>query len=143
MGIKEFTSFGYSYKHNASLSENYAAFELTADATNSPNSAAVPAGCYLDSIEFELTSTAVAEKVTMFLARDSAGAVPITTDQIAGATQAPTIKTGSVGGCSFTVGKDFHFDSSVSNASIGSLYVVAKLPAGHTSTAKIRLNWRG
>tara|TARA_R100001510_G_scaffold49993_1_gene48678 strand:- start:354 stop:815 length:462 start_codon:yes stop_codon:yes gene_type:complete len=143
MGIKQFTHFGYSYKHNASLTDSYSVFELTVDATNSPNSAAVPSSCHLDSIEFELSSTDATEKVTMFLARDSAGVVPITTDQLSTAEQVPTIITGSAGGCSFTIGKDFHFDSSVTNATIGSIYVAAKLPSGKSSTAKIRLNWRG
>jgi hypothetical protein len=139
--IKEFTTFGYSYHHAAALSGTYAVLALTADATNSPNSAAFPAGCYIDSIEFELSGTAAAEKVTMFLARDSAGAAALTTDQLAGATQAPTIRTGTVGGCNFTVSKDFHYDSGVSNSAVGTIYVVAKVATG-ASTANIRINWR-
>jgi len=143
MSIKQFTRFGYSYSHGDSITTSYnnTGFSITADTTNSPASLAVPSHCFLESIEFEASGVAVGENVTIYLARDSAGAVPITSDQLAGASQAPTIRTGSVGGYSFTIGKDFHFDSSVSNSSDGTLYLFAKTAAGNLSV-NIRLNWR-
>ena len=143
MSIKQFTRFGYSYSHGDSITSTYNAtgFALTADTSNSPSSLAVPAHCFLESIELQATGVAASEDVTIFLARDSAGAVPITSDQVAGATQTPTIRTGSVGGYSFTIGKDFHFDSSVSDVSDGTLYLFAKAATGNLSV-NIRLNWR-
>jgi hypothetical protein len=141
--IKQFTHYGYSYSDSASIGTAYAGFAVTADATNSPTSAAFPDDCFIDSIEFEASGIASGENVTVYLARDSGGLVPITTDQLAGATQAPTLVTGATtsGGYTFTVGKDFHFDPSVANTTRGTLYVFAKVATG-AITANIRVNWR-
>ena len=143
MSIQEFTRFGYSYSHanNVGTSYNATGFALTSDATNSPAALAVPANCYLESIELEASSVAAGENVTIYLARDSAGAVPLTTDQLAGATQAPTIRTGSVGGFVYTIGKDFHLDSTVSNSTQGTIYLFAKSATGALAV-NVRLNWR-
>ena len=75
MSIQEFTRFGYSYSHanNVGTSYNGTGFALTSDATNSPAALAVPANCYLESIELEASSVAAGENVTIYLARDSAG----------------------------------------------------------------------
>ena len=106
MSIKQFTRFGYSYSHGDSITSTYNAtgFALTADTSNSPSSLAVPAHCFLESIELQATA-------------------------------------GSVGGFTFTIGKDFHFDSSVSDVSDGTLYLFAKAATGNLSV-NIRLNWR-
>tara|TARA_Y100001938_G_scaffold151151_1_gene246599 strand:- start:5887 stop:6204 length:318 start_codon:yes stop_codon:yes gene_type:complete len=104
----------------------------------------VPNDAFLESIEFEISSIASsAAQVTVFLARDSAGDVPITSDQTAGATQ--TISSGKTtagdGAVIWTISKDFHYDSEVASTTSGTLYVVAKLDTG-TCTANVRLNWR-
>ena len=141
--IKQFTKYGYSYSHNDTINTTYnnTGFAVTSDATNSPSAVSFPNDCYIDSIELEGSGVAVGENVTLYLARDSAGAVPITTDALPGASQAPTLRTGSNGGYSFAVGKDYHFDSSVTNSTSGTLYLFAKTAAG-AITANIRVNWR-
>ena len=143
MSIKEFTRFGYSYCHNQTVGTSYnsTGFALTADTSNSPSSLSFPAHCYIESIGLEASGVAAGENITIYLARDSAGAVPITTASLAGATQAPTIRTGTVGGYVYSVDKDFHFDSSVSNSTNGTLYLYAKTATGSV-TVNIRINWR-
>ncbi len=142
--IRQFTKFGYSYGHAMSLSSSYVVQAVTLDKTNSSRSASVPNDAFLESIEFEISSIASsAAQVTVFLARDSAGDVPITSDQTAGATQ--TISSGKTtagdGAVIWTISKDFHYDSEVASTTSGTLYVVAKLDTG-TCTANVRLNWR-
>ena len=88
MGIRSFTSFGYSacaFKSSGgtsgaptSLTTSYQAFPVTVDATNSVNSSSFPDDCEIQAIEFEFTARDSATSVTMYLARDSAGDIPIT-----------------------------------------------------------------
>ena len=144
--IKEFTKYGYSYSHNNNIGSGYNAsgIAVTSDATNSPGAVAFPDDCYIDSIELEASGLASNEIINIFLARDSAGAVPITTATLEGSSQLPTIRTGTVGGYSFGVGKDYHFDASVTNTTRGTIYFFAKvLSGGDTAvTVNVRINWR-
>ena len=144
MSIQQFTKYGYSYDHAVSLSGTYGVFPVTIDASNSSRSASMPNDAYLESVEFEISSIASsAAKVTVYLARDSAGDVPITSTALAGSQQTITtgLATATDGAAVFTINKDYHYDSGVGATTPGTLYVVAKTDTG-TCTANIRLNWR-
>tara|TARA_R100000005_G_C4986657_1_gene194816 strand:- start:1257 stop:1607 length:351 start_codon:yes stop_codon:yes gene_type:complete len=115
---------------------------LTGLASNK-KSTSVPDDCFLDSIELELSSVASSDTVTIFLARDSAGKVPVTIEA-ADATQTVTMSAAAgstTGGVSYTIGKDYHFDTTVSNTTSGTLYLVAKASAA-TTVENVHLNWR-
>lgn len=143
--IRQFTKYGYAYKHAASLTATYSAHAVTVDRTNSARSADIPDDAFLESIELEISAIASsADDITLYLARDSAGDVPITNHELAGAEQkiATGMTTNTDGAVVFTINKDYHFDSEVTATSSGTLYVVAKTNTG-TCTANIRLNWRG
>tara|TARA_R100000234_G_scaffold112871_1_gene86865 strand:- start:504 stop:854 length:351 start_codon:yes stop_codon:yes gene_type:complete len=115
---------------------------LTGLASNK-KSTSVPDDCFLDSIELELADVASSDTVTIFLARDSAGKVPVTIEA-ADATQTVTMSVAggaTTGGVSYTIGKDYHFDTTVSNTTSGTLYLVAKASAATTVT-NVHLNWR-
>ena len=143
MSIKQFTKYGYSCSaENAAIGTGYAANAVTVLAANKKSSV-VPDDCFLESIEFELSSIAASDTVTIFVARDSAGLIPITSDILSGATQEVTLSAGAstTGGVSFTIGKDYHFDTTVTNATSGTIYVCAKASAACVAE-NIRLNWR-
>ena len=140
--IKQFSSYGYSVSTvDVAIGTGYTAFPITALAANQ-KSFTVPDDCFLESVEFELSAIAASDTVTLFIARDSAGLVPITSDALSGATQTVTLSAGAstTGGVSFTINKDYHFDTVVSNATSGTIYVCAKASAA--CVANIRLNWR-
>jgi hypothetical protein len=141
--IQSFTKFGYSY-HDAgtaptNLANTYNTFPVTVDSTNSTNSASFPDDCNIQSIEFEITALSTAGSVTMFLARDSAGDIPITNEFTQNVTVGDTTVTKA--GAVFSSEIDYHFDGSVANTTRGTIYVVAKVDGG-TPTANIRVNWR-
>jgi hypothetical protein len=141
--IRQFTKFGYStILTSASLTTSYSVIALTGLASNK-KSTSVPDDCFLDSIELELADVASSDTVTIFLARDSAGKVPVTIEA-ADATQTVTMSVAggaTTGGVSYTIGKDYHFDTTVSNTTSGTLYLVAKASAATTVT-NVHLNWR-
>tara|TARA_A100001391_G_scaffold195894_1_gene173733 strand:- start:666 stop:1121 length:456 start_codon:yes stop_codon:yes gene_type:complete len=120
---------------------------LTRD-TDVSESSKVPFSCYLDSLELELSGISDGDKVTVYLARDAAGNVPLTSAHLDGATQRVTVLTGgsTTGGCNFQIHKEFHFDSTVSGATAGTLYLAIKcVDSGGVAapcTADARLNWR-
>ena len=152
MAINQFTRYGFAAANSAGSAISGSAFtmhELKAD-SGIQFSSNVPASAHIESIEFELTSIADGDQLTIFLCRDSAGDVPLTPQHTEGATQRVTtgVATATSGGCSFTINKDFHFDSTVTGATQGSLYVAAKCLSSAGSAAPctataIRLNWRG
>lgn len=145
MAITQFTRFGYAYKNAASLTSSFSAHAVTLDKTNSPGSSALPDAVFLESVELEISSIASsADDITLYLARDSAGDVPITSFHLPGASQkiSTGLATATDGAVVFTINKDFHYDESVSATTKGTLFVVAKTDTG-TCTANIRLNWRG
>ena len=141
--IKQFSSYGYSVSTaDVAIGTGYTAFPITALAANQ-KSFTVPDDCFLESVEFELGAIAASDTITLFIARDSAGLVPITSDALGGATQTVTMSVAgaaTTGGVSFTINKDYHFDTVVGNATSGTIYVCAKASAA--CTANIRLNWR-
>jgi hypothetical protein len=142
--IRQFTKFGYSYGHAVSLSATYAVQAITADTTNSSRCASIPNDAYIESVEFEISSIASsASKIKVYLARDSAGDVPFTSDKLAGAEQTITtgLATATDGAVVWTINKDYHYDSDVAATTSGTIYVVAKTDTG-TCTANIRVNWR-
>ena len=141
--IQQFTKFGYSCVSNVAIGTSYSATAITNLVANKKSSV-VPDDCFLESIEFELSGIdAVTDTVTVFIARDSAGLIPITSDELSGATQVVTTSVGATttGGVSFTINKDYHFDTTVANATSGTIYVCAKA-AGACVAENIRLNWR-
>ena len=141
--IKSYTHFGYSYHHGstspANITTAFQVFPVTVDTTNSTNSASFPDDCNIQSIEFEITALSGAANVTMFLARDSAGDIPITNEYTQNVTIGDTTTTKA--GAIFSNEIDYHFDGSVANTTRGTIYVVAKVNSG-TPTANIRVNWR-
>ena len=146
MGIRQFTKYGYACLDQArAIGTSYGViFELTGQGqSTNKKSANVPDDCFLESIEFELSSISASDTITMFLARDSAGKNPITSDALSGATQTVTLSavSSTTGGVTFTIGKDYHFDTTTTNATSGSLYLVAKANAV-CQADQIRLNWR-
>jgi hypothetical protein len=148
--IQQFTKYGYSVPAAATnVNANYSVIAVSNLAVNK-KSAAVPDDCFLDSIEFKLSGVdAITNTITMFLSRDSLGLIPITSDELGGATQTVTtsVTGATTGGVSFTIGKDYHFDYSVNNVTAGTLYVCVKTgdTGGGTATItvdNIWLNWR-
>jgi hypothetical protein len=142
--IQQFSKYGYSCSAlQRTIGTGYAAHAITSLATNKKSNV-VPDDCYLESIEFELSGIdAATDTVTIFLSRDSAGLIPITSDELGGATQTVTtsIAGATNGGVVFTISKDYHFDTTVTNASSGTLYICAKASAACVAE-NIRLNWR-
>jgi hypothetical protein len=139
------SSFSY-YKSAATLTGNYVVFPVTIEvaADDCPDADRFPDTCNIQSVEFEFLTLGTATTVTMYLARDSAGDVPITPSTTTGATQTISIgaTTATKGGAAFAVDNDYHRDSSVANTNQYTIYVVAKVSGG-TPTANIRVNWRG
>ena len=137
---------GFSYANNVALTTTLTAFACTADTANSPESYAFPHNCNIQSVEIYIASgiDGAGYTVQMYLTRDSGGLVPITPGVTSGATQTITYTTGTTGGgVVFNVDNDFHFDSGVTNATNGTIYVVAKISTEAASEpADIRVNWR-
>lgn len=142
--IRQFTKYGYScIAQQQAIGTSKSVIAVTGESGNK-RSASVPDDCFLESIELELSSIASTDTITMFLARDSAGKNPLTSDQSAGATQTVTMSSAggaTTGGVVFTINKDYHFDSTTTNATSGTLYVVVKASAACDADS-IRLNWR-
>ncbi len=153
--IKEFTSFGYSVcsvKSSGgttgaptSITTSYQAFPVTADRTNARTSDSFPDDCNIQAIEFEFVDRDSATSVTMYLARDSAGDIPITNPSSQTITNGVT--AASKGGCAFSSLVDYHFDAGTTSTPItgtsrGTLYVIAKQTGGTNSVGTIRVSWR-
>ena len=151
--IQEFTKYGYSVcpiaggLSPAAITTADQVFSVKGDTTVSAASLPFPRDCYISTVEIEVnagvTGTPSTQTVTMYLARDSAGDIPITTDALNGATQLVTMgkTTATKGGFVFTVNTDYHFDSNVTNAVDGTIFLVAKVNSGNL-TGNIRINWR-
>ena len=153
--IQQFTKYGYSFcafkSSNGtpgaptSLTTSYQAFPVTVDATNSVNSSAFPSDCEIQAIEFEFTARDSATAVTMYLARDSAGDLPITIPESENIVNG--ITTATKGGTAFSSLVDFHFDGGSTSAALtgtsrGTLYVIAKQTGGTNAIGNIRIYWR-
>ena len=141
--IQQFSKYGYSCSAlQRTIGTGYAAHAITSLATNK-KSTVIPDDCFLESIEFELSAIAASDTVTIFLARDSAGLIPITSDTAGGATSTVTLSAAAstTGGVTYSIKKDYHFDTTVTNASSGTIYVCAKASAACVAE-NIRLNWR-
>lgn len=151
--IKSYTQFGYSYHHGstspANITTAYQVFPVTVDTTNSTNSASFPDDCNIQSIEFEVTTVGHGTSITTYLARDSAGNIPITNPS----TENITVGVGAAtkGGAIFSDEIDYHFDggtgagTAITGTSRGTIYVVAKKTdtSGTDATVtNIRVNWR-
>ena len=139
------SSAGYSYKHDVTLSTSYTVIACTEDSTNSSGSSSFPTACNIQSVEFEFTARDSGTKVTIYLARDSAGDVPISTDTTSGAAVdiQSGLATSSKGGATVPVGVDYVHDGTVTNSTKGTFYVVAKVTGSSGSTkANVRVNWR-
>tara|TARA_Y100000401_G_scaffold773_1_gene599 strand:- start:721 stop:1167 length:447 start_codon:yes stop_codon:yes gene_type:complete len=148
MSIKSWTRSSYSYHHNTTaptaMTGNFAAFPVTYDFTNSPESELFPDVCNIQTVEFDFTVKGSASTVYMYVARDSDGKCAITPGNTSGASQLLTEGASGTASAVFKVDADFHFDSSVANATTGTIYVMAKVnDAGGSPTANIRVNWRG
>tara|TARA_R100000149_G_C5875331_1_gene139121 strand:+ start:1832 stop:2284 length:453 start_codon:yes stop_codon:yes gene_type:complete len=150
MGIRQFTKYGFAIKPQATITGTFSIHEISSHNAVKLSSD-IPSSVYLDSVEISVAAGAAAgDELTMFLARDPAGDLPLTSTAPGGATQAVTLglTTATVGAYNFTINKDFHFDDFATGSSTrGKLYVVAKCVdsggSGKTITANIRLNWRG
>ncbi len=136
---------GYSFKNNAGLTDSVQVFPVTKDVTNSAQSASFPNSCNIQSIEISLTSVSAGSmSVTAYLARDSGGLNPVTPGATSGATQDITYTSGTTkGGVIFAINSDYHYDSSVTNVTEGTIYCIAYVSgSSQTATADIRVNWR-
>jgi hypothetical protein len=159
MSIKQFTKYGYSFcafkaadgttGAPTSLTTAYQAFPITVDVENSVTSTQFPDDCEIQVIEFEFTARDSATDVTMYLARDSAGDLPITNPASVTITNGAT--TASKGGASFSSLVDYHFDggtssggvtTAITNTSRGTLYIIAKQTGGTNARGNIRVSWR-
>jgi hypothetical protein len=136
-----------------SITTAYQAYPVTIDRANSCTSAAIPNDCEIQVIEFELTARTSATSITMYLARDSAGDIPITNPSEETITNGMT--TTAKGGVAFSSLVDYHFDSGtrddsvdpatetgIANTSSGTLYVIAKQTGGSAAVGNIRIYWR-
>ena len=141
--IQSFTKYGYSYHHGSTAPTNvttaYQIFPVTVDATNSTNSASFPDDCNIQSIEFEFSTRGSATAVTMYLARDSSGHIPVTNASTENVLQTDS---GGKAAAAFSSEIDYHFAGSVSNATRGTLYVVALAANASGTVGNIRVNWR-
>ena len=89
------------------------------------------------------TTAYQATAVTMYLARDSSGHIPITNPASENILQTDSGGVGLSGGAAFSSEIDYHVDGSVSNATRGTLYVVALFTnSGGSARGTIRVNWR-
>ena len=148
--IKQFTKYGFAVKSQATITGSFSIHEVTGVAAHKLSSD-IPSSVFIGSVEIAVVSGAAAgDELTMFLSRDPDGDVPLTSTALGGSTQAVTlgVTTGTKGGYSFTVNKDFHFDDTgTGSATRGKLYVIAKCVdstgSGKTISTTIRLNWRG
>jgi len=161
--INSFTKYGYSVCSvkasdgttgaPTSITTAYQAFPVTLDQANSCTSASFPNDCNIQVIEFELTARDSATSITMYLARDSAGDIPITNPSSETITNGMT--TATKGGVAFTSAVDYHFDAgtrdtsvdpavetAITNTSRGTLYVIAKQAGGTNAVGNIRVYWR-
>tara|TARA_R100001594_G_C3946626_1_gene241997 strand:- start:190 stop:624 length:435 start_codon:yes stop_codon:yes gene_type:complete len=143
MASRNYTRTGFSFHNNRGLNNSYAVIPVTRDTTNSPQSVEFPNSGNIQSVQLDLTSISTGGlSVTMYLARDSSGLNIITPSTTSGATQDISYTSGTaVGGVSFAVDTDYHYDSGVANTVEGTIYVVAKLSSG-TAIADVRVNWR-
>ena len=134
---------GFSTINSAALTTSPAIFACTEDIANSPESANFPANCNIQTVEIYLEGIdGSGYTVQMYLARDSAGLVPITPKGTSGSTQNISYTDGTAkGGVVFQINTDFNFDSGVTNSTRGTVYVVAKISSGNAS-GQIRVNWR-
>jgi hypothetical protein len=155
MSISQFSKFGYSFcafKSSGgtsgaptSMTTSYQAFPVMVDATNSVNSLSFPDDCEIQVIEFEFTARDSATSVTMYLARDSAGDIPITIPSTVNITNGAG--TATKGGVAFSSLVDYHFDGGTTSAAItgtsrGKLYVIALQTGGTNAVGNIRVSWR-
>ena len=151
--IQSFTKYGYSACSvkaaggttgaPTAFTTAYQVFPVTIDDTNSENSGSFPDDCNIQSIEFELSTRNSATAVTMYLARDSSGHIPITNPASENILQTDSGGSGLSGGAAFSSEIDYHVDGSVSNATRGTLYVVALFTnSGGSARGTIRVNWR-
>ena len=136
--------FGFAAKDAISLSTTLAVHELTED-TSVKRSNGVPDDCHLYDILFELsamnTSGATPSQVSFYLARDVAGAKPLT--EIFTVNIVKTLGAASAtGGATKRVEIDFHATPGVGPAAYNSIYVIAAVDQS-TATATAYLSWRG
>ena len=136
MSIFSYSRFGFSGKSAASLSTTVTVFPCSTDGSI-PQAVAFPRSAYIDSVEFQLTSSGGCATVTMFLARDADGDRPITDSTTKALVVGKT--TAASSGVRFPIGCDVHFDGS---SVVDQIYVVARVNAS-TATATIRVNWIG
>jgi hypothetical protein len=83
------------------LTTSFQVFACTADATNQANATNFPAHCILMGVEVELNGITAASgtEITMYVARDAAGDVPLTPSTTSGSVQEITFgKTTSTEG---------------------------------------------
>ena len=145
--IRSFTRAGYSYGggggDGTEITSSGVIVALTKDTTNSPESAAIPNFANLRTLEVQIVDIASsAATLTVYLARDAAGDIPITPGATSGASQ--TIEVGQTtsdsGGVVFSLDTDYHYDSNA-GGTVGTLYAVLTTNTG-TLDAKDRLTWR-
>ena len=85
--IQQFTKYGYSVSTiDIDIVTGYTVFPITSLAANK-KSGAIPDDCFLESVEFELSAIAASDTITLFIARDAQGLIPITSDALSGATE--------------------------------------------------------
>jgi hypothetical protein len=134
-----FNHAGISYKHEAALTTAYQVFTLTADPTNAPRTAVVPDFAHFQHLAVEMDTIAGgASSVTLFLARDAAGDIPLTAEQTASVQFGFTTATsGSAIAC---IDLDYHYQQLAVEVR-GTVYVVIKTNAG-TANGNLRLHWR-
>jgi len=126
------------------LTTSFQVFACTADTTNHSNSANFPQHCILMAVEVELNGITAASgtTVTMYLARDAAGDVPLTPSTTSGAVQEITFgkTTSTEGGVIFPVEVDYHYFSETDTTD--NIYVCLKTSATAVKVKHIRVTWR-
>ncbi len=88
-----FKSSGGTSGAPTAMTTAYQVYPVTVDTTNSVNSSLFPDDCEIQAIEFEFTARNSGTEVTMYLARDSAGDIPITQPASATVTQGKSTAT--------------------------------------------------
>ena len=126
------------------LTTSFQVFACTADATNQANSSNFPRHCILMGVEVELNgiTAAAGTEITMYVARDAAGDVPLTPSTTSGAVQEISFgkTTSTEGAVLFPIEVDYHFFSETDTAD--NIYVCLKTSATVVKVKHIRVNWR-
>ena len=126
---------GHAYG-TGNLTNAYAAYAHSTHASDA-NATAVPDACVLDAIDFQITTVVTARTVTLYLAEDSAGSLPLSTPVTLTLADIALMAPGTYG-ASIPLSRAYRLRG---GGTSGTLWVCTKLDAG-TAVLVSRLRFR-